>query len=139
RVRPEGDHGGRGPSGAGRIEDPPVAEMDAVEAPDRDGTLTGGELFGTPGDPHSRASASSGGMNRSGSASSTVNGPISVRRSVRQCPPRTSAMARTYVPELTRRSSCTESPVYAMTSSASTRERRVGISTATPRPASLEG
>ncbi len=84
-----------------------------------------------------RASASSGGMKRSGSASSMENGPISTRRSVRQCPPRTSATARTYVPELTRRSSRASPSVYAMTSSASMRERRVGISTWTPRRASL--
>src|SRR5207244_813300 len=41
------------------------------------------------------------------------------------------------VPELTRASSVTLSPVYAMTSSARTVERRTGISTSTPRRASL--
>ena len=65
------------------------------------------ELFGTIDDPHAsappaearvpwpmRASACSGGMTRSGSASSTRNGPTSVRRSVAQCPPSASAIAR---------------------------------------------
>src|SRR5207253_1148400 len=43
-------------------------------------------------------------------ASPTENGPISVRRSVRQCPPSASAIARTYVPDDTRRSSVTSVP-----------------------------
>ena len=84
----------------------------------------------------SRSSASAGGSIRSGSASSTENGPTSSRRSVRQWPPSAAAIARTYVPELTRRSSVATPPAYATTSSAWTCERRVGIATSTPRRAS---
>src|SRR2546429_479719 len=122
------------------VENAPVPGVHPVEGAERDGAAAYRKLLRRPGDPHRRssaASASSRGITRSGSASSTSKGPTSVRRSVRQCPPSASAIARTYVPELTRRSSRTVSPVYAMTSSASTRERRSGISTATPRRASL--
>ena len=50
--------------------------------------------------------------------------------------PRAVAIERTYVPEPTRRSSVTSVPLYAMTSSALTCERRTGMSTSTPRRAS---
>src|SRR5919201_1455260 len=105
RGGPEGDHGHGRSCRLRRVEDTPMAQVDAVEAPDRDRTFPGTQLGRIVGDVHSRASASSGGMSRSGSASSTENGPISVRRNDRQWPPRASATARTYVPELTRRSS----------------------------------
>src|SRR5581483_2597722 len=84
----------------------------------------------------SRASASEGGISRSGSASSTSNGPTAVRRSVAQCPPSAAAIERTYVPEPTWSASRTVPSVYATASSACTRERRSGISTAIPRRAS---
>ena len=51
-----------------------------------------------------KGSASAAGRIRWSSASSTENGPTSVRRSVLQWPPSASAIARTYVPEPTRRS-----------------------------------
>ena len=63
-------------------------------------------------------SASDTGSSRSGSASSTRNGPTAVRRSVVQWPPSAVAIDRTYVPEPTWSSSWTASPVYVMTSSA---------------------
>src|SRR5712691_11396141 len=78
-----------------RPQDPAVTGVDAVERADRDRARLPLELADGPGDPHSRASASSDGTIRCGSASSTENGPISVRRSVRQWPPRASAIART--------------------------------------------
>src|SRR5207244_12655698 len=105
RVRPDG-HRRRPPPGlARRVEHPPVAAVDAVEGADRDGALRLAELGRVVRDPHvaSRASACSGGRIVSGAASSTENGPTSVRRRVRQCPPRASAIARTYVPDPTRR------------------------------------
>ncbi len=94
-MRPE-RHDRRKPArGPRRIKDLAVAQVDAVEATDRNGPLRSGKLLRPAGDLHSRASASSGGMKRSGSASSTEKGPISVRRSVLQWPPSTSAIART--------------------------------------------
>ena len=48
-----------------------MAEVDAVEASERNGPLARPELVRRTGDLHSRASASSGAMIRSGSASST--------------------------------------------------------------------
>src|SRR5215213_1610413 len=82
-----------------------------------------------------RSNTCTGGSIRSESASSTDNGPISSRRNVRQWPPSAAAIARTYVPELTRRSSVATPSLYATTSSASTCERRMGIATSTPRRA----
>src|SRR5262249_54637835 len=134
RMRPERDHRRTQTGLLCDIEDCPVSDVHAVEAPERDGALGGFQLVESPRDDHdSRARASSGGIIRSKSASSTENGPISNRRSVRQCPPSTSAIERTYVPELTRRSRLTTPLSYAMTSSASTRDRRTAISTAMPR------
>ena len=51
----------------------------------------------------------------------------------RQWPPSASAIARTYVPSSTRRSSVASGSSYRSSSSAWTVERRIGISTATPR------
>ena len=63
-----------------------MASMHAVEAPDRHGVGHALDVLGKRSDVHvvSLARASSGGMIRSGSASSTGNGPISVRRSMTQ-------------------------------------------------------
>src|SRR5207245_7650390 len=114
RVRPEGDDGCRRTRCLRRLEHPAVSEVDAVEAPDRDGPFRRRELSRIVSDLHSRASASSGGMIRSGSTSSIEKGPILVRRNDRQCPPSASAIARTYVPELTRRSSRAQPSLYVM-------------------------
>src|SRR5207247_1095399 len=81
RMRPEGDDGRHRADGASRFENHPVSPVDAVEAPDRDHAWMLGKLVDGAGDDHSRASASPGGMTRSGSASSTEKGPISSRRS----------------------------------------------------------
>ena len=102
RMRPEGDDRHGWPRGAGGLQHATVTEMDAVEAADRRDTFAACELLRMVGDLHSRASASFTAMKRPGSASSTENGPISSRRNVRQWPPRASAIARMYVPELTR-------------------------------------
>ena len=101
RVRGERDDRRREPRRVHGVEHRAVAAVDAVEAPDRDRARLGLELLGRARDLHqpSLASASSGGMILSRSASSTENGPISVRRSVRQWPPSASASDRTYVPD----------------------------------------
>src|SRR4249919_1459884 len=81
---------------AHRVDHGAMAAVHAVEAPDGGRTRRPRELRRRPRDAHSSLdSASSGSMIRSGSASSTRNGPISVRRRDAQWPPRTSAMART--------------------------------------------
>ena len=107
RVRVERD--GRRRESVARVErgleHAPVPAVDAVEGAERDRPRPLLELASDPRHRHSRASASSGGTIRSSSASSTENGPTSVRRSVAQCPPSASAIERTYVPELTSRSS----------------------------------
>ena len=95
RMGPERHDRGRQRCRAHRLEDAPVSAVHAVEAPERDGALARAQLRRIVGDVHNRASASSGGMIRSVSASSTENGPISVLRSVRQWPPSASATART--------------------------------------------
>ena len=113
RVRVEGDHRRRQTGGQRRRDDGLVSAVHAVERPDRDRARPRAQLVRACERPSrrrrrtaaSRASASSAGTIRSGSASSTENGPTSRRRSVRQWPPSASAIARTYVPELTRRSS----------------------------------
>src|SRR6185503_2943396 len=105
RVRVEGDRGRRRPRRTCGVENAPMADVDAVERPERDRPRLRLDLLHAPGDDHSRASASSAVSSRSGSASSTSNGPTAVRRSVAQWPPSAVAIARTYVPELTRRSS----------------------------------
>ena len=95
RMWPERhDRDGR-PRGARGLQHPTMTAMHAVEAADRCDAFVGGEFLGAVGDSHSRANASSAGMKREGSASSTENGPISSRRNVRQWPPRASAIART--------------------------------------------
>src|SRR5581483_5130659 len=125
--------------GARSVEHAPMPAVDAVERPDRDRAARRLELVRTVRDVHSAASASAAlssrsGVNASGgTASATENGPTSVRRKVRQWPPSATAIARTYVPELTRRSSVTEVESRSTTSSAYTVERRSGISTSTPR------
>ena len=87
---------GASPVARDRREHRLVAAMDAVEAPDRDRARAPLDRLGCARDVHeSLARASSGSSIRSQSASSTENGPISVRRSVRQCPPSASAIART--------------------------------------------
>ena len=106
RMRVERDHGRRQPGGNRSLEHPPVAEVDAVEGSDRDRPSLPAQLADVVRDLHRaspdpaasspiRPSASSGGMIRSASASSTRNGPTSVRRSVAQCPPSAAAIART--------------------------------------------
>ena len=95
RVWPEGHDRDASPRGAGGLQHATVTAMDPVEAAERRDTFAGRELLWTVRDLHSRASASSAGMKRPGSASSTENGPISRRRNVRQWPPRASAIART--------------------------------------------
>src|SRR5918996_6452735 len=117
RVRVEGDDGVR------LLEHAPVAEVDAVEGAD-------GERLGHI---HNLASASSTGITRCSSASSTEKGPTSVRRRETQWPPRASAIARTYVPEETSRSSSATPPAYPSSSSSRTCDLRTGISTSTPR------
>src|SRR6185437_677091 len=87
RVRVEGDRGRRGPRRTRGVENAPMADVDAVERPERDRPRLRLDLLHAPGDDHSRASASSAVSSRSGSASSTSNGPTSVRRSVAQWPP----------------------------------------------------
>jgi hypothetical protein len=84
RVGPEGHHRHGSTAVPRGVEHAPVPPVHTVEAPDRDRALPRRELGDAVSDDHSRASASSGRMNRSGSASSTENGPISSRRSVRQ-------------------------------------------------------
>src|SRR5581483_7763565 len=133
------------PRRGGGLQHPLVAAVHAVECPDRDAARLDCEAVAGEGDVHAvvptRASASASGSrlrgsNASGVTASSANGPTSVRRSETQSPPRASAIARTYVPLLTWRSSVTEPPVYAMTSSAYTVDRRTGISTAMPFRAS---
>ena len=100
RMRIEADDGRLEPGRTHGVDDCQVPTVDAVEAADRDSTRHGRELGRVMRDPHeSLASASSGGMIRSGSASSTENGPISVLRSATQWPPSASAIARMYVPD----------------------------------------
>ena len=71
--------------GLNRIQDGAMPPVDAVKAADRYSTAIWIELGREVSDLQSSlASATSGEMMRSGSASSTENGPISVRRSVRQ-------------------------------------------------------
>ena len=107
RMRVEGDDRRRRPGGERGVEHPPVPEVDAVEGPERDRPRLRLELARTPAGRRSqpRRAPPPAVSSRSGSASSTPNGPTSVRRSVAQCPPSAVAIARTYVPELTRRSS----------------------------------
>ena len=101
-VRIEGDHGDGQPRRAGSLEHRAVPAMDAVEAPDRHRARAASELRRVAHDLHaSLPSATSASMIRSGSASSTWNGPISVRLSEMQWPPSASAIERTYVPEET--------------------------------------
>ena len=91
---------------AGRLEDAAVAAMDPVEGADRDRARRPLELVGAARDRHplaaetrastSASARSSPGSNASGpTASAIVNGPTSVRLSVRQCPPSAVARART--------------------------------------------
>ncbi len=95
-VGPEGDGGRAGSGGRGGLEHAAMAEVDAVEGAERDGAAGVFELGWVASDLHpSRASACSGGTIVSGSASATVKGPTSVRRSSRQWPPSASAIART--------------------------------------------
>ena len=84
RVRVKRQHPHREPGFDRRRDHPLVTQVHAVERPDRDSLGHG-----------SSASASSAGITRSSSASSTLNGPISSRRSVVQWPPSASAIART--------------------------------------------
>src|SRR5262245_16612314 len=84
------------------VHDRPVAAVDPVEASDSYRARPHRELCRVVNDRHvSLARASSGAMKRSGSASATWKGPISVRRNAMQCPPSASAIARTYVPDET--------------------------------------
>ncbi len=74
----------RKPGAERSLDHLPMTEMDPVERPDRDCLAHGRS-----------ASASSAGITRSSSASSTLNGPTSSRRNVVQWPPSASAIART--------------------------------------------
>src|SRR5581483_4316558 len=160
RVRVERDNRRPRPRVHRRADDRPVADVEAVERADRDRARVAAEVGGVAPDlqgapsvsssttrPRTpagtfatasagrRASASSTPSQRSGEASSTVNGPTADRRSETQWPPIASAIERTYVPEPTWRPRQTVSPVYSSTSIPKTIERRSGISTATPRRA----
>src|SRR4029079_3511551 len=77
--------------------------------------------------------AASGARTVFSSASWTPNEPTAVRLIVRQCPPRWSAIARMYVPLETFRSSSTSGGSYRTTRRSWIVDRRMGISTATPR------
>ncbi len=89
-MRVEGDHRRLEPGVDRRSQHRPVPEVDAVERADRDRAGPALELGRCVRDPHaprtaaSRGSASSRGTTRSSSASSTENGPISVRRRLTQ-------------------------------------------------------
>ena len=77
-MRLEGQHPD-GQTGAERgLDHPAVAEVDAVERPDRDREGLLGRAHG------SSASACSAGITRWSSASSTLNGPTSSRRNATQ-------------------------------------------------------
>ena len=97
RMRVERDHCRGEPGRRRRADDGSVPAVHAVERADGDGPWPVLDVARSGGDLHasSLASACSGGMIVSVSASSTENGPISVRRSVRQCPPSASAIERT--------------------------------------------
>ena len=100
RVRLERDHRRVEPRVDGRAQDGEMTAVDAVERADRDRARPTLELDGRVGDPHrapppSRGSASSSGSTTVSSASSTPNGPISVRRRLVQWPPSASAIERT--------------------------------------------
>ena len=98
-MRVERDHRGREARLDHRVDHRDVASMDSVEGSDRDRPRLPNDLRRCMRDPHSSlARASSGGMIRSSSASSTRNGPISVLRSVGAVSPRASAIARTVRP-----------------------------------------
>ena len=109
RVRVEGDDRGAKVRRLCRLDHSPVAAVDTVEGADGHRTPCRRELLGSARDVHvarsarafsTRPSTSASGMSSPGSnsagatASDTSNGPTSVRRSVRQCPPAASAMAR---------------------------------------------
>ena len=112
RVRVERDDGRREPRvDRARVEHPPVPAVDAVEGADRDRPRRAlrargiaSDVHGTrPLEPRRPASASGGRrtMRVRRRPPRRGTGPTSVRRSVAQCPPSASAIARTYVPELT--------------------------------------
>ena len=102
RMRVEGDHGRCEPRRDDGVEDGPVTPVHAVEGADRHRARLPLDFCWGACDVHpSLASASSAGTIVFGSASSTENGPISVRLSDRQCPPSASAIDRTYVPDET--------------------------------------
>ncbi len=95
-MRVERDDGRREPGCGDLGQYGSVTAVHAVEGADRDSARLLLDLLRAPRYLHaSLASASSGGMIVSGSASPTSNGPISVRRSVRQWPPSASAIERT--------------------------------------------
>ena len=86
---------GAGPASSAAADHPLVPEVNAVEGADRDRARPALQL------PTARATLTAGpaprrpGRSCSSSASSTPNGPTSVRRSVRSSPPSASAIART--------------------------------------------
>ena len=93
RMRVERDHRGLEARFERRPQDGAVPAVHAVERADRDGARPPVELRGCMRDPHRagesrtvarRGSASSSGITRVSSDSSTPNGPISVRRRPRQ-------------------------------------------------------
>ena len=84
RVRVERERPDRQTGRERLLDHPPVPEVHSVERPDAHRFAHG-----------SSASASSAGITRSSSASSTLNGPTSSRRNVAQWPPSASAIART--------------------------------------------
>ena len=99
RMRVERDHGRLEPGVDRRPEHRAMSAVDTVERPDRDRSRPPLELGRRMRDPHRAAaslgSASSSGTTRCSSASSTRNGPISVRLRVEQWPPSASAIERT--------------------------------------------
>ena len=124
RMRVERDDRRRSARCPGRLDHAPVAEVDAVEGADARPRAAGARALGDAVRDRSARRLLAVAA-RSASVERLVrrieparvgrlrpeNGPTSVRRSVAQWPPSASAIARTYVPELTRRSSVTVPPV----------------------------
>ena len=97
RMRVERQDGRLGPRGERRFDHQPMAQVDAVERPERDHARDGLEPIDAPRDLHlsSAARASAGATIRSGSASATSKDPTWVRLRLTQWPPSASATART--------------------------------------------
>ena len=105
RMRVEGDDRRRRPGGTRGVEHAAMAEVDAVEGPERDRPRLRLELLHAAGDDHRRASASSGGEQPLGVGLLDAERPDLGAPQRRAVAAERVAIARTYVPELTRRSS----------------------------------